>query len=68
MDAERYLASKGYLTRGVTNYGLPEHLRITIGEEQHCRDVVAAGAGSSRVTSFMGRTLFMARTLGDCVA
>ena len=49
VDAERYLATKGYLTRGVTAYGLPEHLRITIGLEQHCRDVV------DHLTVFMGQ-------------
>jgi histidinol-phosphate aminotransferase len=39
-EAEAFLASHGYLTRGVTNYGLPEHLRITIGLEEHNRAVV----------------------------
>jgi histidinol-phosphate aminotransferase len=39
--AEAYLAEHGYLVRGLTNYGLPGHLRITIGLEQHNRDVVA---------------------------
>lgn len=39
-DAETYLASYGYLTRGVASYGLPEHLRITIGLEDHNRAVV----------------------------
>ena len=38
--AEAYLAEQGYLVRGLTNYGLPGHLRITIGLEQHNRDVV----------------------------
>ena len=40
MDAEAFLATRGYLVRGVTNYGLPEHLRITIGLEEHNRAVV----------------------------
>jgi len=39
-EAEAFLAQHGYLTRGVTNYGLPEHLRITIGLEEHNRAVV----------------------------
>jgi histidinol-phosphate aminotransferase len=39
-EAEAYLASKGYLTRGVAGYGLPEHLRITIGLEAHNRAMV----------------------------
>jgi len=39
-EAEAFLASHGYLTRGVAGYGLPEHLRITIGLEEHNRAVV----------------------------
>ena len=39
-DAEAFLASRGYLVRGVAGYGLPEHLRITIGLEEHNRAVV----------------------------
>jgi histidinol-phosphate aminotransferase len=39
-DAEAFLASHGYLTRGVASYGLPEHLRITIGLEEHNRAMV----------------------------
>jgi histidinol-phosphate aminotransferase len=41
VEAEAFLAARGYLTRGVGNYGLPEHLRITVGLEQHNRAVVA---------------------------
>src|SRR6202008_4606956 len=41
-DAEAYLSSKGLLVRQVTNYGLPDHLRITIGLEEHNRAVVEA--------------------------
>ncbi|MFN3856176.1 MAG: histidinol-phosphate transaminase [Caulobacter sp.] len=40
VEAETFLASKGLLTRGVGNYGLPDHLRITIGLEEHNRAVV----------------------------
>jgi len=39
-DAEAFLASRGYLTRGVAGYGLPDHLRLTIGLEEHNRAVV----------------------------
>ncbi|MBI1407345.1 MAG: histidinol-phosphate transaminase [Caulobacter sp.] len=40
VEAEAFLAARGLLTRGVGNYGLPDHLRITIGLEQHNRAVV----------------------------
>lgn len=40
VEAEAFLATKGLLTRGVGNYGLPDHLRITIGLEEHNRAVV----------------------------
>jgi histidinol-phosphate aminotransferase len=40
VEAEAFLAARGYLVRGVTNYGLPECLRITIGLEEHNRAVV----------------------------
>jgi histidinol-phosphate aminotransferase len=42
VEAEAYLASKGLLVRQVTNYGLPDHLRITIGLEEHNRAAIAA--------------------------
>ena len=35
-----FLASRGYLVRNVASYGLPFHLRITIGLEEHNRAVV----------------------------
>lgn len=41
-EAEAFLSSKGLLVRQVTNYGLPDHLRITIGLEEHNRAVVEA--------------------------
>lgn len=41
-DAEAFLASKGLLVRGVGNYGLPDHVRITIGLEEHNRAVAEA--------------------------
>ena len=41
VEAEAFLAARGLLVRGVTNYGLPDHLRITIGLEEHNRAVIA---------------------------
>jgi histidinol-phosphate aminotransferase len=48
-DAEAFLAARGYLTRGVASYGLPEHLRVTIGLEAHNRAVV------DLLAEFLGR-------------
>jgi len=41
-EAELFLARRGLIVRGVGNYGLPDHLRITIGLEKHNRAVVDA--------------------------
>jgi histidinol-phosphate aminotransferase len=41
-DAEAFLASRGLLVRGVKLYGLPNHLRVTIGLEAHNRALVEA--------------------------
>ncbi len=41
-EAEAFLARRGLIVRGVGNYGLPDHLRITIGLDEHNRAVVAA--------------------------
>jgi histidinol-phosphate aminotransferase len=41
-EAETFLASLGLIVRGVANYGLPGHLRITIGLEEHNRALAAA--------------------------
>ena len=41
-DADEFLSRRGLLTRRVLNYGLPDHLRITIGLEDHNRAVVDA--------------------------
>jgi len=41
-DAEAFLSGRGLFTRGVGGYGLPNHLRITIGLEAHNRAVVDA--------------------------
>jgi histidinol-phosphate aminotransferase len=40
--AEAFLARRGLLVRGVSGYGLPDHLRITIGLEPHNRAVIDA--------------------------
>lgn len=40
--AEAYLASRGLIVRGVGGYGLPDHLRLTIGLEEHNRAVIDA--------------------------
>jgi histidinol-phosphate aminotransferase len=40
--AEAFLAARGLIVRGVAGYGLPDHLRITIGLEAHNRTVVEA--------------------------
>lgn len=48
-DADAYLSARGLLTRRVLNYGLPDHLRITIGLEEHNRAVVDA------LAAFMAR-------------
>ena len=39
-EAEAWLAARGLIVRGVGNYGLPDHLRITIGLEEHNRAVI----------------------------
>lgn len=49
LEAEAFLASRGYLVRAVANYGLPDAIRITIGLEEHNRAVVEL------LTEFMGR-------------
>jgi len=41
-EADAFLAARGLLVRGVGNYGLPDHIRITIGLEAHNRAVVEA--------------------------
>jgi histidinol-phosphate aminotransferase len=48
-DAEAFLASKGLIVRAVASYNLPDHLRISIGLEEHNRAVVEA------LTQFMSR-------------
>jgi histidinol-phosphate aminotransferase len=41
-EAEEFLGKRGLIVRGVGGYGLPDHLRITIGLEEHNRAVVDA--------------------------
>jgi histidinol-phosphate aminotransferase len=41
-DAEAFLAGRGLLVRGVALYGLPDHLRVTIGLEAHNRALAEA--------------------------
>jgi len=41
-EAWEFVARRGYILRAVGNYGLPDHLRLTIGLEAHNRAVVAA--------------------------
>ena len=48
-EAEGWLASHGYIVRGVANYGLPGHLRVTIGLEEHNRAVI------DLLAQFLGR-------------
>jgi histidinol-phosphate aminotransferase len=47
-EAEAFLASRGLLVRGVGGYGLPDHLRMTIGLEEHNRALVDALADFMR--------------------
>ncbi|WP_337186962.1 histidinol-phosphate transaminase [Phenylobacterium sp.] len=41
-EADDFLSARGLLMRRVLNYGLPDHLRITIGLEAHNRAAVDA--------------------------
>jgi histidinol-phosphate aminotransferase len=41
-DADEFLSARGLLTRRVLNYGLPDHLRITLGLEPHNRALIDA--------------------------
>jgi len=41
-EADAFLASRGLLVRGVGNYGLPDHIRITIGLETQNRALAEA--------------------------
>jgi histidinol-phosphate aminotransferase len=41
-EADAFLTARGLLVRGVGNYGLPDHIRITIGLEAHNRALIEA--------------------------
>jgi len=41
-EADEYLQARGYILRGVTGYGFPNALRMSIGPEEANRGVVAA--------------------------
>ena len=47
-DADAFLCARGLIPRMVGGYGLPDHLRLTIGLEEHNRAVVDA------LAAFMG--------------
>jgi histidinol-phosphate aminotransferase len=47
-EAEAFLATRGVLVRGVAGYGLPEHLRMTIGLEAQNRTMIDALADFMR--------------------
>ena len=49
-DADAFLQSKGLIARRVESYGLPNHLRITIGTEEEMHALFAA------LEEFMGAT------------
>ncbi len=48
-DADAFLQSKGIVVRRVDNYGLPNHLRITLGDGDDMNQVLDA------LSAFMGR-------------
>lgn len=48
-DADQFLCSRGIILRGVTSYGLPDCLRLTVGSEEANRTAVAA------LADFVGR-------------
>ena len=47
-DADAFLQGEGIIVRRVDNYGLPHHLRITLGTDAEMETVLAA------LTRFMG--------------
>lgn len=49
LGAEAFLASKGWLTRALISYGMPDRIRINVGLEDHNRAVVDA------LAEFMGK-------------
>ena len=49
-EVDAHLKARGLIVRRLNGYGLPDHLRISIGDEEACRAVAHAihsfGAGS----------------------
>lgn len=41
-ETEAYLASRGLLVRGLTNYGLSDHLRVTVGSDLEMEALLSA--------------------------
>jgi histidinol-phosphate aminotransferase len=41
-DADAFLTARGLILRRVSAYGLPRALRLTVGSEEACREVIAA--------------------------
>jgi histidinol-phosphate aminotransferase len=41
-DADQFLSARGFILRGVATYGLPDCLRMTVGDEEANKGVVAA--------------------------
>ena len=54
-EADAYLSARGYILRAVGAYGLPECLRLTVGDEEANRGVVEA------LTDFVQRTVVAER-------
>jgi histidinol-phosphate aminotransferase len=50
LDAEHFLAQRGWLTRALAGYGMPDRIRINVGLEDHNRAVVEA------LAEFMSQT------------
>ena len=48
-DADRFLSARGFILRAVAAYGLPDCLRMTVGDEEANQGVVAALAEFMRV-------------------
>ena len=48
LEAEAFLATRGLLVRSTAVYGLPDHLRFTIGLEEHNRALIEALADFMR--------------------
>lgn len=41
-DADAYLSARGYILRAVGAYGLPQCLRLTVGDEEANRGLIEA--------------------------